>query len=577
LGNAGKGQCDLNQRLTSLQVGYMERLLDAELELPPTSALASTTLSRVISSDFCSIGAGQGITAIDGVRDFCMYFTATVKGVGTQLFLPLIHHGYIPVTEMTGMNEVIATALNQKRGKKTNTTANSQQHRPPPPASRPPHLRFARDPTAPDPIDALVAEICGRETEYTLDTVNNGDLMGAEMRFYGGVRDDTVYKDLFDATPTGAMKSSWEKASSTDVPTKFFDGRLQWIKDTWVESRKAYSFLPPDILAGAIAICLGWGKDGSAAVKQLMMPPTDNTNDKQGTSKSSGSGGGGSGGNPSGGFGGNPSGGFGGNPSGGFGGNPSGGFGGGSGNMGSSSFSFGGEVGGGKKKAITDLQVQYDRSTLPQISYPSNQSITISGMDNAGQNIQLQDYTINQATPDGNCMFWSVLGAGIDRGLQWATELEQVASIRQLRTNGGELLRSILARIVVQEQPQTLEEAAVLEMYQGMQHVTQQRVKARLLIGIGADEARDPSSWAQRPEAALLAKLFNIQIAIVSSSDNTIVSGRLESAPQDTLFLYWRGAHFDWLNPPPTTPKLISNVRIYQNNQGRVIVGVPDQ
>ena len=195
-------------------------------------------------------------------------------------------------------------------------------------------------------------------------------------------------------------------------------------------------------------------------------------------------------------------------------------------------------------------------------------------MDNTGQNIQLQDYTINKAPQDGNCMFWSVLGAGRDRGLQWATELEQVAVAAEVEP--GELLRSILARIVANEQPQTQEEVAVLQMYQSMQPMTQERVRQRLLIGVGADEARDPSSWAQRPEAALLAKLFNIKIAIVSSFDNTIVSGRLESAPQGTLFLYWRGAHFDWLTPPPPAPQLISNVQVVLNNQGMAIVGVPD-
>jgi hypothetical protein len=363
-----------------------------------------------------------------------------------------------------------------------------------------------------------------------LATVNNIFLEAAEMRFYGGQRDDAGLENLFKVKV------------STDVMNKFFEGRLQWIKDTWAEMRTNHQHLPADILAGAIAICLGWGENGGAAVKKLMMPSTDNTNDRHGASGSGGSGSGSMDSSFS------------------FSGNPGGG--------------FGGEVGGGKIAAITDLQVLYQSSTLPQFSYQSNQSITISGMDNAGQNIQLPDYTINQARPDGNCMFWSVLGAGIDRGLQWARELEQQAI--QLQTNGGELLRSILARIVALEQPQTLEEATVLEMYKGMQPVTQQRVRARLLIGIGADEARDPRSWAQRPEAALLDKLFNIQIAIVSSVDNTIVSGRLESAPQDTLFLYWRGAHFDWLTPPNDPPPLISNVRIYQNNQGRVIVGVPE-
>jgi len=150
--------------------------------------------------------------------------------------------------------------------------------------------------------------------------------MEAEMRFYDGERDATVYQALFAATPTGAMKSSWEKVSN-DVLTKFFEGRLQWIHDTWAEGRKIYPFLPTDILAGAIAICLGWGENGSAAVKQLMMPPTDNTeDDRQGASKSSGSGSMGS--------------------SFSFGGS-------GSGSMGSSSFSFGGKGGGGKKGKST--------------------------------------------------------------------------------------------------------------------------------------------------------------------------------------------------------------------------------
>ncbi len=154
-------------------------------------------------------------------------------------------------------------------------------------------------------------------------------------------------------------------------------------------------------------------------------------------------------------------------------------------------------------------------------------------------------FIVRRSPGDGDCMYWSILLAASHRGLAWAT------TILQQYPNGGAAayLRAQLHNALYNQNPDD-SQLRVQNAFRQMPQLTQTQVEERLTAGVAAPG--DPRSWGQDPEAHLISLLYDIPIAIVDGSRESQRPNHIVNIPRGNgqpLYLYWRGNHFDWLQP----------------------------